>query len=72
MIDVERSAVVSPDGRYRYLLERRWGNGPAIVWVMLNPSMADATVDDPTIRRVVSFSRTAPSHVGGVQGKSVV
>lgn len=50
-------AVLSADGAYRYALGRRWGDGPAIVWVMLNPSTADATTDDPTIRRVVGFSR---------------
>lgn len=54
----ERSAVLSPCGRYRYLLERCWDPaGTTVTWVMLNPSTADADVDDPTIRRVVGFSK---------------
>lgn len=51
-------AVLSDDGVYRYRLWRRWGNGPAMTFIMLNPS-ADAHVDDPTIRRCVGFARRA-------------
>lgn len=52
-----RAASFSRDRRYRYRLGRRWGDGPLVAWVMLNPSTADATVDDPTIRRCIAFSR---------------
>jgi len=55
-IDVERSAVLSTDGRYRYELVRRWDDRPLLTWVMLNPSTADGEQDDPTIRRVMSFT----------------
>lgn len=54
---VARSAVVSDDGVYRYRLERRWAPGFTVCWVMLNPSTADADTDDPTLRRIVGFSR---------------
>ena len=54
---MNRSASFSRDRRYRYELGRRWDLGPAVTWVMLNPSTADATVDDPTIRRCIDFSR---------------
>jgi hypothetical protein len=52
-----RSAVISPCGRYRYRLDRRWADGPSIAWIMLNPSTADSNTDDPTIRRIRAFSQ---------------
>lgn len=52
------TADLSPCGRYRYTLTRTWDlTLPRVCWVMLNPSTADATRDDPTIRRVLGFSR---------------
>ncbi len=54
---IERSAAFSPDGAYRYSLGRTWGTGARLAFVMLNPSRADATVDDPTIRRCMGFAR---------------
>lgn len=47
------SATFSRDKRYRYRLERTWKDGPAITFVMLNPSIADATKNDPTVERCV-------------------
>ena len=58
MATVIRTATISADGRYRYQLGRRWGTGPMLPWIMLNPSAADDGGDDPTTRRVVSFSRS--------------
>ncbi|MFE4857306.1 DUF1643 domain-containing protein [Streptomyces sp. NPDC056670] len=51
------SAVLSDCERYRYLLGREWGDGPTAVFVMLNPSTADALRDDPTIRRCLGYAR---------------
>lgn len=55
---IYKNAKISLDGRYRYWLSRRWDyEGKLLAWIMLNPSTADAEVDDPTIRRVMYFSR---------------
>lgn len=54
-----RSAVLSDCGLYRYGLARTWGASPMrmVMFVMLNPSTADADNDDPTIRRCVNFAK---------------
>lgn len=51
------SAIISDCGLYRYRLERHGLSGAgAVAWIMVNPSTADATDDDPTIRKVIGFS----------------
>jgi hypothetical protein len=55
--EMKRGAKISGCGTYRYALLRRWGDGLAATFVMLNPSTADADIDDPTIRRCIGFSR---------------
>jgi hypothetical protein len=57
-------AILDPSGIYRYRLERA-GLGwyparpdRAVTFIMFNPSTADATADDPTIRRCKAFART--------------
>lgn len=51
------TAHFSPDRRYRYWLTRRWGPGPALMFVSLNPSVADEHRDDATVRRDKRFAR---------------
>lgn len=58
-------AVLSGCGRYRYVLWRDWADGPKALFILLNPSTADAGQDDPTLRRVMGFARAA-GH-GGVR-----
>lgn len=66
------AAVISRCGNYRYRLTRMIDYGRdldavtydvsharehVVTFVMLNPSTADATMDDPTIRRCIGFAR---------------
>lgn len=46
----------SIEGKYRYQLERQFSRGPTLAWVTLNPSEADASTDDATIKKVCRFS----------------
>lgn len=63
---MERDALFSPCGLYRYRLTRCWNAGAApLAIVMLNPSTADAEKDDPTIRRCIGFA--AREQFGGVE-----
>lgn len=55
---IESDAGFSADGQHRYYLSRRWeADGRACVFIMLNPSTADAENDDPTIRRCINFAK---------------
>lgn len=56
------SAIISNCGTYRYVLTRpseveHPERGTAL-FVMLNPSTADASLDDPTIRRCRGFAKS--------------
>lgn len=54
---IENDAVISDCGKYRYLLRRTWdGKKPRALYVMLNPSTADAYKDDATIRSCVRLA----------------
>ena len=56
---MKKAAILSEDNLYRYQLSRIWDDAkPSILFIMLNPSTADAEVDDPTIRRVIQFARS--------------
>ncbi|BCG03705.1 hypothetical protein PPGU19_082730 (plasmid) [Paraburkholderia sp. PGU19] len=54
-------AILSPRGAYRYLLKRQAESMAPMkstaLFIMLNPSTADATLDDPTVRRCRGFAK---------------
>ena len=51
-------AILSEDRKYRYLLTRKVQNNlRTVMFVMGNPSKADETHDDPTIRKCIEFTR---------------
>lgn len=56
---MKRTAQLSSCGKFRYRLGRAWAEADAkpLVFVMLNPSTADANVDDATIRRCIRFAQ---------------
>src|SRR6185369_1017157 len=49
-------ALFSPCKNYRYTLWRDWYGGPFVNFICLNPSTADETKDDATIRKCVKFA----------------
>lgn len=53
---MKSDALISPCGQYRHWLTRCWDEGkPVACVIMLNPSKADASVNDPTIRKLIGF-----------------
>lgn len=56
--EMRRGAAFSADRRYRWELTRTWDTSlDQIGFLMLNPSVAGAEIDDPTIRRCTKFTR---------------
>jgi hypothetical protein len=56
---MKKGAVIDKTGLYRYSLWREWDiDKSKIVFIMLNPSKADASIDDPTLRRCVNFAKS--------------
>ena len=55
---LDSGAYISPDEMYRYWLSRRLGMSErTVAFIGLNPSKADARLDDPTVRRCVGFAQ---------------
>jgi len=50
------TAIISDCGSYRYTLERDVAmDGPTFLFIGVNPSTADATADDATVRKWIGF-----------------
>jgi hypothetical protein len=56
--DRTRGATFSACRAFRYDLWRVWSDGPSVAFIGLNPSTADETQDDPTIRRCIGFAKS--------------
>lgn len=62
---LERKTIFSPCRQYRYTLWRSWADDlfvnrtkeGYVMFIGLNPSTADETLDDPTIRRCMDFTK---------------
>lgn len=53
------TAIISPCGKYRHKLSRHVSDDLPhnnLLFIMLNPSTADASLDDPTIRKCRGFA----------------
>lgn len=56
---MKKSATISSCGKYRYRLSRVWDfEGETVCFIGLNPSTADASNDDPTIRRCINYAKS--------------
>lgn len=54
---IESSAIFSECGLFRYELRKIWLPKKGwVCWIMLNPSIADSNIEDPTIRRCMGFA----------------
>jgi hypothetical protein len=54
----KKGAILSRNRLYRYTLWREWDSSKgSCVFICLNPSTADETEDDPTLRRCVNFAK---------------
>jgi len=52
------SAIISPCGKFRYRLERDvQPEGKVFAFFGVNPSTADASLDDATVRKWIGFSK---------------
>ena len=53
-----RDAIFSKCKTYRYELHRIWdAEGPKIMFLMLNPSTANETIDDRTVSRCINYAQ---------------
>jgi hypothetical protein len=54
----KKSAVFSSCRKYRYSLTRSWNlTENYVLFIGLNPSIADEMVDDPTLTRCINFAK---------------
>jgi hypothetical protein len=55
---IKSECLFSPDRLYRYWLIRIWDESlPVLTVIGVNPSTADETINDPTVRKVIGFAK---------------
>lgn len=55
---MKRSAIFDEHMKYRYSLTRDWNEkGPKVVFIMLNPSLANEKEDNRTTKRIINFAK---------------
>jgi hypothetical protein len=55
---MKTGATFSKNRKYRYILWRIWDDKkPLIMFIGLNPSIADETKNDPTITRCINYAK---------------
>lgn len=57
LLGMEGTAVFSPCRNWRYTLHRSWEDGEGVAFLLFNPSTADESKDDPTIRKCRGFAQ---------------
>jgi hypothetical protein len=55
-LNSNQGACFSEDRKHRYLLWRKWSENPGIAFLLLNPSIADENILDPTLKRCKQFA----------------
>ncbi len=59
MQELIKKATFSRCREYRYALKRYWDRDrPVVLFIALNPSIADESTDDPTLKRCLSYARS--------------
>jgi hypothetical protein len=58
-IFMQKASQLSPCRSYRYTLDRIWDTTKSsVLFILFNPSTADETHDDPTLRRCIHFAQS--------------
>lgn len=67
---MRKGQISSRDNRFRYRLWRIWDEAkPTVLFILHNPSTANDQVDDPTVRRCISFASAwayGGIHIGNI------
>lgn len=60
-----KNAILDETRKYRYVLSRQWGDSDNFVnFILLNPSTADESKDDQTIRRCINLTKSWKKYDG--------